>query len=256
MAEKNEQGREERTASSDEQRRCVPEDFLGHLIHDLRSPVTAIGGYAKRLESGKMGTLNEGQRGAVEAILKNCERLEHDLRMILQHISSDLTESLSTESFDLVDLLTECLENYRERAGSKGVSFVSELPGDHAVRIEADAGLVGKAVHNLLDNALKYTDEGGKVTVSLSEREEDVDIAVSDTGRGIEKERLEWVMQPFEQVMGIDDRRLRGFGLGLSNVKRYVEMHAGRLFVDSEPGQGSTFTIRLPRGQERRAGQR
>jgi len=241
-------------ASNDKQRRCVPEDFLGRLIHDLRSPVTAIGGYAKRLESGKMGALNEEQRGAVQTILKNCERLEHDLTMILQHISSNLTESLSIESFDLVDLLTECFENDRERARSKRVSFASELPEDHAVRIEADAGLLAKAVHNLLDNALKYTDEGGKVILSLSEREEDVEITVSDTGKGIEQDRLELVMQPFEQVMGIDDRKLRGFGLGLSNVKRYVEMHSGILHVDSEPERGSTFTIRLPRKQ-RRSGQ-
>lgn len=109
--------------------------------------------------------------------------------------------------------------------------------------------MIDKAISNLIDNAIKYTDTGGRVVVSLSVSEDSVQIKVNDNGKGLDKDEKELVFKPFEQVTSNKDGEIRGVGLGLSNVKRYVELHQGEIQVESEIGKGSSFNIQLPKQQ-------
>lgn len=235
--------------TSNEQDICVPEDFLAHLIHDLKAPVVTIGGFARRLLDGKMGDVTPEQKEGLNIILKSCERLEHDLKMVLQHMKADLAEGLSPQVFDVVTAAERVCETLKPEADSKQVSLNVEAPPER-VSVEADPFIINKAIFNLVDNAIRYTDEGGQVQVAISLRNDFVDITVTDDGKGIEKEKLALVLQPFEKVMGVRDRGLRGFGLGLSNVKRYAELHGGVLEANCTPGKGSEFTIRIPKQHE------
>lgn len=235
--------------TSNEQDICVPEDFLAHLIHDLKAPVVTIGGFARRLLDGKMGDVTPEQKEGLTIILKSCERLEHDLRMVLQHMKVDLAEGLSPQLFDVVEIAERVFETLKPEADAKQVSLnVQALP--ERISMEADPFIINKAIFNLVDNAIRYTDEGGQVQVAISMQNDFVDITVTDDGKGIEKEKLALVLQPVEKVMGVRDRELRGFGLGLSNVKRYAELHGGVLQANCTPGKGSEFTIRIPKQHE------
>lgn len=222
----------------------MPEDFLAYLIHDLKTPVVTIGGFAGRLLDGKMGEVSSEQKEALNVILKNCERLEHDLKMILQHMKMDLAEQLSPKVFDIVEVAERLCEDLRPEADEKNIALDFQGPAE-ALTIEGDPFVIEKAVFNLIDNAVRYTDRGGHVQVMLGEEGDFVEIKVADDGKGLKKEKLDLVLQPFQDVVGVRDRELRGFGLGLSNVKRYAELHGGSLEAESTPGKGSEFTIRL-----------
>jgi two-component system, OmpR family, phosphate regulon sensor histidine kinase PhoR len=231
---------------SNKKETCVPEDFLAHLIHDLKAPVVTIGGFARRLLEGKMGDVTPEQKEGLTIILKSCERLEHDLKMVLQHMKMDLAEGLSPQVLDVITTAERVCEALKPEADAKQVSLNVQAPPER-VSVEADPFIINKAIFNLVDNAIRYTDEGGQIQVSISLQNDFVDIAVTDDGKGIEKEKLALVLQPFEEVIGVQDRELRGLGLGLSNVKRYAELHGGVLEANCTPGKGSEFTIRIPR---------
>ena len=225
---------------------CVPEDFLAHLLHDLKAPIVTIGGTAKRILEKKVGPISAEQERSLEIILEHCNRLEHDLEMILQHTRVDLAGRLFPETFDMAAMARKRVQDMKPAAEEKKISLSFDGPSE-AVSIEGDRFIIDKALYNLIDNAIKYTEERGNVEVVLRTFGDDIEIRVADNGRGMERERLELVLRPFEEVMEIRDRELRGFGLGLANVKRYAELHGGALKAKSTPGKGSVFIFRIPR---------
>ncbi|HPA83954.1 MAG TPA: HAMP domain-containing sensor histidine kinase [Deltaproteobacteria bacterium] len=222
-------------------------EFVAHMVHDLKSPTIAIGGYAHRLRSGRIGELNEEQKHALDVIIENSKRLEHDLHMILEYFQTDkdLKRMQPPERIEVRALLEEQVESYRIEAQEKEISLELDVPAEPIV-MEGYPHHLSKAVLNLIDNALKYTPRKGSVTVSASSSGDLVSIDVQDTGRGFRQQDLDMMFQKFEDVMDIHDREIRGFGLGLSNVKRYVDMHHGEIRVQSREGEGSTFTLILP----------
>ena len=225
---------------------CVPEDFLAHLLHDLKAPIVTIGRTAKRILKNKIGPISPEQEKSLEIILEHCDRLEHDLEMILQHTRADLAERLFQESFDIGAMAKKRVQDMKPAAEEKNISLRFRAPSE-AVPIKGDRFIIDKALYNLIDNAIKNTDDGGSVEVVLSASGDDIEIKVADNGRGIEKEHLDLVLRPFEEVMELRDREIRGFGLGLANVKRYAELHGGALEAKSTPDKGSVFTFRIPR---------
>lgn len=224
----------------------VFEEFLAHLIHDLKAPVVTIGGFARRLLDGKMGDVTSEQKEGLKIILRSCGRLERDLKMVMQHMKVDLAERLSPKVFDIAEVAKRHCEDLKPEADKKDI-FLTFQAQSETVPVEADPFIIDKAVFNLIDNAVRYTKQGGHVQVMLDMQGDFVEIKVSDDGEGMEKEKLDLALQPFEEVMGVQDRELRGFGLGLSNVKRYVELHGGELKAESTPGKGSNFTVRIPK---------
>jgi signal transduction histidine kinase len=225
----------------------LTEETLAHLIHDLRTPIVNISWGAKRLRDGKIGgPIDDHHRKALDTILRNCRRLEHDLNQIMEYASAEAVSDLRKETFDLVEEVNKTIETFKAQAQEKGISLKTALP-DSPLYLEADRQLIHKTIANLVDNALKYTEPGGWVEVSISEEDADIHITVSDTGKGLDQEEIQNIFLPFEQVIGIEDRQLRGVGLGLSNVQQYVELHNGHIDLESEPGKGSTFTVVLPK---------
>jgi signal transduction histidine kinase len=196
-----------------------------------------------------MGEVTSEQKEDLKVILRSCERLEHDLEMVLQHMRIDLAERLSPKAFDIAEVVKKTQEALKSEADKKNISLRFHGP-DEAVPVEADRFIMEKAIFNLIDNAVRYTDEGGQVEVRLSVNDDLLEFQVADNGKGIEKEKLDLLLQPFEEVITVRDRELRGLGLGLSNVKRYTELHGGLFEAESTPGEGSTFTMRIPRHYE------
>ena len=211
-------------------------EFVAHMVHDLKSPAIVIGGYAHRLRSGKIGNLTDDQKHALDVIIENSKRLEHDLHMILDYFQTDreLTSMMFPERVDVCALLMDQVENYLVEAQERGIALEIRIPPG-PIFLQAYANPLAKAVQNIIDNALKYTPSGGRVTVSAESSEDSVAISIED------------IVKPVEEVMDLRNREQRGFGLGLSNVKRYVDMHHGQLRLESTEGVGSTFTLILPK---------
>lgn len=230
-----------------EQDKCFTEEYVAQVVHDLKTPVLSIGGYAKRLREEKLGSLNEAQKDALDTILQTAERLEHDLGWIVEHAAAGefVWEQAYPVCFDLNDHVAKVVESARVLADRNRQTLELELP-DHSTEVEADSRMIDRAVSELVFNALKNSYEGGVVRVSLEEQGDRVVLAVKDEGEGFDPEKLKQAFQPWEQVVQTEDRTIRGVGMGLANVKRYAEAHGGEIQADTSPGRGSTFRLLLP----------
>lgn len=230
-----------------DQEKCFTKEYVAQVVHDLKTPVLSIGGYAKRLREEKLGSLNDAQKDALDTILQTAERLEHDLGWIVEHaaVGEFVWEQAYLERFDLKDHVAKIVETARVLADRNRQILEMELP-DESTEVEADARMIDRAASELIYNALKNSCEGGVVRVSLKYREGRAVLAVKDEGDGFDPEKLKQAFQPWEQVMQIKDRKIRGMGLGLANVKRYAEAHGGEIQADTSPGHGSTFRLLLP----------
>jgi signal transduction histidine kinase len=230
-----------------EQDKCFTEEYVAQVVHDLKTPVLSIGGYAKRLREEKLGSLNEAQKDALDTILQTAERLEHDLGWIVEHAAAGefVWEQAYPVRFDLKDHVAKVVETARVLADRNRQTLELELP-DHSTEVEADSRMIDRAVSELVYNALKNSYEGAVVRVSLEEQGDRVVLAVKDEGEGFDPEKLKQAFQPWEQVIQTEDRTIRGVGLGLANVKRYTEAHGGEIQADTSPGRGSTFRLLLP----------
>ena len=213
---------------------------LDHVAHDLRTPLARLRGIAERaLQSGDPGAARE----ALETCLEESERILSMLNTLMDISEAETgVVQLKREPVSLRHLVGEAVELYDVVADDKGVEVTLE-PGDD-VTIEAAPDRMRQVFANLLDNAIKYTPRGGKVRVSATRDADSAVVSVSDTGAGIAPEHLPRI---WERLYRADPSRSeRGLGLGLSLVKAYVEAHGGTVAASSQPGIGSTFTVRLP----------
>ncbi len=158
------------------------------------------------------------------------------------------TLSLTLDSTDLHKELTELLKTYEPKALKQGIRIESELPKTLSI-IETDANRLHRVFVNLLDNALKFSEDNGTITITTQEADREVTIKVKDQGVGIDAKDLPYIFEPFHR--GQDRGEKEGFGLGLAIAKAIVKGHGGRILVESEPGKGSVFSVVLPKGRER-----
>lgn len=225
---------------------AVKRDFAVNVAHELRTPLTAIKGFAETLEDSTTG---EGRK-YLDAILRNADRL---ISLVRDVQTLSLIESpgfrLDLQPLDFGAIIDLVLELFRPAAGSKGLelSFVRE----NVRPVEGDAYRLEQVLINLLDNALKYTDKGS-VRVTLREDDGQALLEVTDTGQGIPAEEIPRLCERFYVVDKSRSRQLGGTGLGLAIVKHIVMLHGGALGIRSEPGAGSTFSVRLPLAEETR----
>jgi signal transduction histidine kinase len=220
--------------------------FLSNVSHELHTPLTSIKGYADNLLDGVVGELDERQRKYMERISQNSERL---VKMINDLLSLSRIEAGRIE-FDpanllLYSLMEEMVFEFTNIAERKGVSLSFNCPSD--LSIFADGDKLREVIINLVDNAIKFTPSGGRVTLQAEDREKYVDISVEDTGIGIPPESLDEIFDRFHQVQRKERGSREGIGIGLAIVKSLVELHGGNVTVRSEPGRGSRFTVTLPR---------
>lgn len=223
-------------------------DFVSTVSHELRTPLTAIKGYADLLLMGAAGPIGERQRKFLGIIRSNADRLTllvHDLLDLSRIESGRIGLSLMPLNLEPIIRRVLTLVNGRKAQEGKiiriGVEVAPGLPP-----VLADETRVTQILMNLVDNAYNYTPAGGQVLIRAQPLEGAVEVSVSDTGIGISREDLPHIFERFYRGNDPLVQRIPGTGLGLAIVKHLVELHGGHIWVDSEPGQGSTFRFLLP----------
>ena len=221
-------------------------EFLANMSHELRTPLNAILGFSEVLAERMFGEVNEKQAEYLQDILSSGRHLLSLINDILDLSKVEAGRlELELGRFHLPTALDNVLTLVRGRAMRHGITLtqtVDERLGD----IVADERKVKQILLNLLSNAVKFTPEGGRVGLSATAADGGLTIAVTDTGVGIAPEDQAAIFEEFRQV-GLDDaRRQEGTGLGLTLAKKFVELHGGRIWVQSQVGQGSTFSFTLP----------
>jgi signal transduction histidine kinase len=220
--------------------------FLANMSHELRTPLNAIIGFSEVLGEKIFGELNEKQNEYVHDIHDSGQHLLSLINDILDlsKIEAGRLE-LSLSTFDLPMTIDNALIFMKQRALRRGVTLAKDLDSQIGV-IEADERKVRQVLINLLSNAVKFTPEGGKVTVRARSGENGTVISVVDTGIGVAEKDREIIFEEFRQAGGDYAEKQEGTGLGLALSKRLVELHGGRIWVESEEGRGSTFSFTLP----------
>jgi two-component system NtrC family sensor kinase len=218
-------------------------EFVSTVSHDLGSPLQAIQIMAELIP--KLGPVNEAQQDAVVDITRMVAKtatLVHDL-LDLGKIEAGV--EMEMEPCQLATVISEAVEVLEERAKAKEVALQITLPQTLPF-VMGNPIRLGQVVTNLVGNAIKFTPGGGMVTISAQETEDEVAVEVRDTGIGIAPEDQAYIFDKFYRVKSTQVSGIEGTGLGLAIVKSIVEGHSGRVWVESEPGQGSTFGFALP----------
>jgi GAF domain-containing protein len=221
-------------------------EFLATMSHELRTPLNAIIGFSEVLLQQMFGPLNQKQSEYLDDVLSSGRHLLGLINDILDlsKIEAGRME-LDLDTFSLVEALQNGVTMVRERAARHGIALNLEVAPDVDL-IEADPRKVKQVLFNLLSNAVKFTPDGGRVDVTAARANGDIVVTVKDTGIGIAPEDHGRIFEEFQQARRQTERSREGTGLGLSLAKRFVELHGGRIWVQSQPGKGSTFTFTLP----------
>jgi signal transduction histidine kinase len=221
-------------------------EFLANMSHELRTPLNAIIGFSEVLREEMAGPLNETQQQYVEDVL---EAGQHLLSLINDILDLAKVEAgrmeLALAEVSILETLESGLTMHQARAASNEITLTLRIERDVGV-VRADERKIRQVVFNLLSNALKFTPSGGRVDVSASRHDGVVEIAVADTGMGISPADQERIFEEFQQAHAAGAGSAEGTGLGLTLSKRFVELHGGRLWVQSELGEGTTFRFTLP----------
>jgi signal transduction histidine kinase/CheY-like chemotaxis protein len=221
-------------------------EFLANMSHELRTPLNAIIGFSELLLERSFGSLNEEQRDHVADILSSGRHL---LELINDILDLSKIESgkmtLSLERFELGPVFDEAAALLKIESARKHLDLVIDLD-DPELEVMADRSKIKQILYNLLSNAVKFTPDGGRIRVSGEQKGEKLCVTVADTGIGIPEADHGRIFDAFTQVDASYSRRYQGTGLGLALVKKYVDMHHGRLLLESEVGAGSTFRITIP----------
>ncbi len=227
-------------------------DFYSMIAHDLRSPISVITGYSSLLLDGKAGNLERVQREFIEAMQTRALSM---LKLVDEFLTVSKFEasfiSLDLAEVNVNDLLEEVVKSLSLIASNKQIS-VEFKKKERIPKIQADSHKLQKVFSNLLDNAIKYTPEGGSVKINIRRLSSAVRVEVKDSGIGIGKEELKFVFERFKRTHTAKERKIKGTGLGLTIVKEIVNAHKGKVTVESEVGKGSTFIVTLPIGKKKR----
>ena len=218
-------------------------EFIANVSYELRTPLNAIVGFAEILENQYFGELNERQLEYSQAIVESSQRLHTLINDILDLATIEAGYlRLDLDEVDLHPLLESVYNLGFERARNRGIELVLDCSPDIGAQT-ADELRLKQALFNLLSNAVKFTPEGGRVTMSARRREDGVEVSVADTGVGIAESDQDRIFESFERGGG---GRQSGAGLGLSLVKRLIELHGGRVTLDSQAGEGTCVTCFIP----------
>ena len=215
-------------------------DLTTNVLHDLRTPLTQISGDAE--------SVCRGETDAVDAAARTLDSCRTIIRLIDTNAEITRTnaglQSVPAQALDLRDIVTEAVELFDPVAETKSIRLISQTP-DTPAAFHGHPDKLQRVVGNLIDNALKFTPEGGEVRVTLSTSAPNLSFSVSDAGIGM---TAETVSRVFERFYRADESRHEpGFGLGLSLVKAIVDSYGGDIRCASVPGKGTTFTVELPR---------
>ncbi|MFN8529655.1 MAG: HAMP domain-containing sensor histidine kinase [Anaerolineae bacterium] len=223
-------------------------EFMRIVSHDLRSPLTSMQGFANMLELGLVGELNERQGQFVEKILSGITQMTTLVENIQDAGRFDPETGfyeMMRAPCDLVELVSKVVKNHILPAEKQELTIASVIADDIPI-INADANMLERALTNLVDNAIKYTPNGGKIEVKLYTRERQIHLAVHDNGLGISAENQKRLFQRHVRIARQEHKRIKGSGLGLFIVRSVAQRHGGDAWVESTEGEGSTFILSVP----------
>ena len=233
-------------------RDALKTQFLANISNDLRTPLTAVITHAEILRDGMLGSLNERQLESVRGIIAGGRQLLDQVGEILTYArgaANQLTVAPSLFAFgDVVARVTQLNESLLAK---KRLGLEVAVPGD-LPHLHADKEKVAHILGNLLGNAIQFTPPGGRVWIKATTRDRELLVEIGDTGIGIAPEHHELVFQEFAQVDASASRQHHGTGLGLTIAQKLVELHRGRIWVESELGGGSRFFFTIPHPEEAR----
>ena len=225
-------------------------EFTSMISHELRTPLTSIRAAVDNLVRGNLGTVNDSQRKFLGLIARNVDRQQEliDNLLDLARLENNKME-LRLEMTNPAPAVIFCVDQFSLAYKDKGVKLDLKME-ENLPEVTMDQGLISQAMNNLLSNALKFTDAGGEVSVRIGVESLDgkpfVSIAVEDTGIGIPQEHKVRIFDKYTQADSSIRRRYAGTGLGLAICKEIAKAHKGRIDVESEPGKGSRFILRIP----------
>jgi signal transduction histidine kinase len=223
--------------------------FLTNVSHELRTPLTAIVTYGEILRDGMLGEITPRQREAIESMIGSCRQLLAMIEEILTYARTNAQAiSIQPSPFAIGEVVRTVFEMNASLVERKGLSFETELDGE-LPRVYADRDKVAHVLGNLIGNAIDFTPDGGRVRVVARRAPGDprwLEVGVEDTGIGIDAAHHELIFQEFAQVDASRARIHHGTGLGLAIARQFVRLHGGRIWVESELGEGSRFYFTLP----------
>jgi PAS domain S-box-containing protein len=220
-------------------------DFVATVSHDLRSPLTLMRGYATMLQM--VGDLNEQQKGYVRKIVSGVENMTRLVSNLLDLGRIETGIGLQIDKVSLKEIIDEVINSLQLQATQKDIRLTQEITGSNKrFEVEADRALIQQAMYNLVENAIKYTPVGGQVKVRIEDRVKLMLVEVHDTGIGIAPLDLPHLFEKFYRSGRREAYQQRGTGLGLAIVKSIAERHMGRVWVDSQLGKGSVFSLEMP----------
>jgi two-component system phosphate regulon sensor histidine kinase PhoR len=223
----------------------VRRDFVANVSHEFRTPLTAIQGFSETLLAGAVNDPNNRDRflGIILEHSRRLARLTEDL-LRLSEMDAERLE-LEVRRLAVSQLVESCYETAQRRAAEKGLALSLQLPG-RLPDIAGDSRRLQEVLQNLLDNAIQYTLPGGKIVLSAEAKNDEVIFTVADTGIGIPRSDQPRIFERFYRVDAARSREAGGTGLGLSIAKHLIEVHGGRIWVESEVGEGSQFHFSIP----------
>lgn len=221
-------------------------EFLANMSHELRTPLNSIIGFSEVLEDKSFGELNEKQEKYIRNIHSSGKHL---LQLINDVLDLSKVEAgkivLQYEEFSISEILRSIKTVVKTAVDKKNLSFDMEID-EHLTSVNADKQKFWQIMINLLSNAIKFTPQGGKIKVVAKGIDRILQVSVTDTGIGIKPEDQSRIFTRFQQINSKATREYAGTGLGLALTKKFVEMHGGKIWVESEFGKGSTFTFTIP----------
>jgi len=223
----------------------VRRDFVANVSHELKTPITSIKGFVETLLDGSLRNPEEAER-FLAIIARHADRMDAILEdlLSLSRLEGQGGEAAPLEPGPMQAVIESALQTCEAQAAEKGIQV--ELTGNRDAVARINPALLEQAMVNLLDNAVKYSPSGSRVSVSVAQTEAETLIHVSDQGCGIAREHLPRIFERFYRVDTGRSRKLGGTGLGLAIVKHIAQVHQGSVSVESTLGAGSTFTIHLP----------
>jgi two-component system phosphate regulon sensor histidine kinase PhoR len=225
----------------------VRKDFVANVSHELRTPLTSIKGYIEALLDGAK---DDPKRCLefLQVLQKHTDRLNNIISDLLTLSQIESGQYIwKRDHVKMTDVVERAMAVLKPLAQKKRHQISVEIP-EGLPAVMGDGEKLAQVMINLLDNAIKYTPDGGRISIEAGLSSDKIQISVNDTGIGIPKKDLTRVFERFYRVDRARSRELGGTGLGLSIVKHIVEAHGGKVSVESEPGKGSRFTLSLPLG--------
>ncbi|MFZ6007179.1 MAG: sensor histidine kinase, partial [Nitrospirota bacterium] len=225
-------------------------EFLANMSHELRTPLNSIIGFSEIMRDGLTGPISDTHKEYLKDVWESGKHLLSLINDVLDlsKIEAGAME-LEPEEFFINEILEGSLVMFKEKAMKHRIKLKADIPSDIG-SITADTRKIKQVVFNLLSNAVKFTPDGGEVGITARRKDSEVEITVWDTGIGIAKGDMERLFQPFQQLEASLTKKYEGTGLGLHLSKKIVELHGGRIWVESEVGKGSRFSFTIPIGSK------